>query len=93
MDRRTTARSSIRCRLVGEAGLLTFAAEGVDISGRGIAFNTTQELPMKAEVVLRYRLDDDGPTITAHVRIDRQDSGRYFAEFLASKTADPASAR
>lgn len=93
MDRRTTARTSIHCRIVCEAGPQSFAAEGVDLGERGIAFNTTQELPLNAEVVLRYRLDDDGPTITARVRICRLDSGRYFAEFLARKTEDPTSAR
>ena len=93
MDRRTTARTSIRCRIVGEAGPQSFAAEGVDLGERGIAFNTTDDLPLNAEVTLRYRLDDDGPTITARVRIRRQDGGRHFAEFLGRQATDPEPAQ
>ena len=93
MDRRASERTSIRWRIVCEAGPHTFAAQGVDFGERGIAFTAAHDLPLNAEVTLRYRLDDDGPTITARVRIRRQDGGRYFAEFLGRQAKDPEPAQ
>jgi hypothetical protein len=64
------------------AGTQTFMAEGFDMSESGVSFVTSRELPQDTEVVLRYRLQHDGPMITARVLIRQQSGGRYGAKFL-----------
>jgi PilZ domain len=86
MERRISARQPIRCQIEGKAGHQSFVAEGFDMSETGLAFNTPQQLPQNAEVVLHYRLDEDGPWITAKVVICQKTEGRYGARFVERKT-------
>jgi hypothetical protein len=87
MERRAAARAPIRCRIEGKMGTQSFLAAGFDISESGVSFITSHELPPNAEVVLHYRLDDDGPMITARVRIVQHSAGRYGAMFVDKKSA------
>jgi hypothetical protein len=82
MERRASPRSPIRCQIECEAGTQTFRAQGFDISEVGIAFITPAALPVDTEALLRYRLDDDGPLITARVLITQQTEGRVGARFI-----------
>ena len=86
MERRQSARQPIRCRIDGVAGSQKFIAEGFDLSDHGVSFRTTQVLPLDTEVILHYRLEDDGPMITAKVRIVREADGRYGARFIERKS-------
>lgn len=91
MERRISVRTPIRCRIECAAGTQTFVAEAFDMSESGVSFGTSHELPLNTEVMLRYRLEDDGPMISAKVRICQQSGGRYGAMFLAHKAeAHPA---
>ena len=87
MERRISVRTPIRCRIEGAAGTQTFVAEGFDMSESGVSFSTPYELPLDAEVVLHYRLQHDGPMVTARVLIRQQSGGRYGATFLDRKVA------
>ena len=90
MDR-LSVRKLIRCSIEGESGNETFDAQGFDMSEHGISFVTERKLPVNSELLLRYRLDDDGPMITARVRICRNAAGRYGAMFLEKKLASEKS--
>ena len=85
MERRISVRHPIRCQIEGKAGHQTFMAEGFDLSENGIAFATPQQIPLNSEVTIHYRLDDDGPWITAKVVIRHQTGGRYGAKFIERK--------
>lgn len=87
MERRIAARHPIKCQIEGKAGHQTFMAEGFDMSEGGVAFDTSENLPLNAEVVLHYRLSEDGPWITAKVIICQQTGGRYGAKFVERKVA------
>ncbi len=87
MERRISARRPIRCQLEGKTGHQSFVAEGFDMSENGVAFETSQQLPLNSEVTLHYRLDEDGPWITAKVIICQQSGGRYGAKFIERKLA------
>ncbi len=86
MERRIAARLPIRCQIEGKAGHQSFMANGFDMSETGVSFETPQQLPLNAEVTLHYRLDDDGPWITAKVIICQQTGGRYGAKFVERKS-------
>lgn len=66
-------------------GAVSFVADGLDLSERGVSFRTQHVLPLDAEVLLRYRLEDDGPTISARVRICHYTAGRYGTMFLTRR--------
>ncbi len=85
MERRTSGRTEIQCLIECKSGTHEFVAHGFDISPTGISFSTTRELPLNAEAVLRYRLEEEGPLITARVRLRRQVGGRIGAEFIERK--------
>ena len=85
MERRLSIRKPIKCRIDCVSGTEKFVAEGFDISDHGVSFKTAERLPLDSEVILHYRLDDDGPMISAHVRIVRESDGRYGATFLDKK--------
>ena len=91
-ERRISVRTPIRCRIDGQAGSKSFMAEGFDVSDTGLSFTASVELPQNSRVILHYRLDEDGPMITATVQICQQTGGRYGAKFLdhhhATATAD-----
>jgi PilZ domain len=87
MEKRVELRRPIQCRMECSAGTQTFMAEGFDMSESGVSFNTPFELPLDTEVVLRYRLQHDGPMVTARVLIRQQNGGRYGAKFLIRKAA------
>jgi len=93
MERRIALRQPIRCQIEGQAGHQAFTATGFDMSATGVAFETAQQLPLNSEVVLHYRLDDDGPWITATVIICQQTGGRYGAKFVERKVAKKASGK
>jgi hypothetical protein len=77
----------IQCRIECSAGTQTFMAEGFDMSESGVSFVTSRELPQDTEVVLHYRLQHDGPMVTARVLIRQQSGGRYGGKFLDRKAA------
>ena len=85
MERRISVRTPIRCQIEGKAGHQSFMAAGFDMSETGLSFDTAQPLPQDAEVVLHYRLDEDGPWITAKVIICQKTGGRYGAKFVERK--------
>ena len=85
MEQRLSVRKPINCRIEGVSGTEKFVAEGFDISDHGVSFKTEHRLPLDSEAILHYRLDDDGPMISAHVRIIREGGGRYGATFLDRK--------
>ena len=87
MERRIEVRKPIECRIEGKAGTQSFVAEGFDMSETGVSFVTAQELPQNTEVVLHYRLQHDGPMVTARVLICAQTGGRYGAKFLTRNAA------
>lgn len=87
MERRIAARRRIRCQIEGKAGHQSFTAEGFNMSETGVAFDTPQQLPLNSEVTLHYRLDEDGPWITAKVIICQQTGSRYGAKFVERKIA------
>lgn len=87
MERRIAVRKPIRCQIEGKAGHQSFMAAGFDISETGVAFDTQQQLPLNSEVTIHYRLDEDGPWITARVIICQQTGGRYGAKFLDKKSS------
>lgn len=82
MERRLAVRTPIECRIEGKAGHQSFIAEGFDMSESGVSFKTNAELPQNTEVILHYRLQSDGPMVTARVLICQQSGGRYGAKFL-----------
>ncbi len=82
MERRLAIRVPIECRIDGKAGHQTFTAEGFDMSETGVSFKSDKELPQNSEVILHYRLQEDGPMVTARVLICQQSGGRYGAKFL-----------
>ena len=85
MERRLHVRKPIQCRIEGRTGALTFLADGFDLSDSGLSFGTPVDLPLDTEVVLHYRLEEEGPMITAKVRICRQAGERYGATFVEHK--------
>lgn len=87
MERRIAVRRPIRCRIEGKAGAQKFVAQGFDMSDSGVAFDTSEQLPLNTEVVLHYRLQEDGPMVIARVIICRQAGGRYGAKFVDRKVA------
>jgi hypothetical protein len=87
MERRIALRRPIRCRIECKTGNETFLADGFDMSDTGVSFATARALPQNTEVVLHYRLEDDGPMITAKVVICQQTGGRYGARFVDHKSA------
>lgn len=87
MERRIEIRKPIICRMDCSDGHKTFTAEGFDMSENGVSFKTDVVLPENSEVVLHYRMQEDGPTVTARVRICQQSGGRYGAKFLDRKVA------
>lgn len=87
MERRVSVRKPIECRIEGKSGHQTFTAEGFDMSETGVSFKTDKELPQNSEVVLHYRLQEDGPMVIAHVIICQQSGGRYGAKFVDRKVA------
>ena len=87
MERRVEARKPIECRIEGKAGTQSFTAEGFDMSETGVSFLTPQQLPQNSEVVLHYRLQEDGPMVTARVMICQRSGGRYGAKFIDRKVA------
>ena len=86
MERRIAIRHPIRCQIEGQSGHQSFTAKGFDMSETGLAFDTEHPLPLNSQVTLHYRLDDDGPWITATVIICQQTGGRYGAKFIARKS-------
>ncbi len=89
MERRDSGRSEIQCLIECKTGNHEFVAHGFDISKNGISFSTSRELPMNAEAILRYRLSDEGPLITARVRLCQQSNGRIGAQFIETKHEPP----
>ena len=87
MERRLAMRVPIECRIDGKTGTQSFQAEGFDMSETGVSFKTEKELPQNSEVVLHYRLQEDGPMVTARVLICQQSGGRYGAKFLDRSVA------
>ena len=87
MERRIAVRRPIKCQIEGKAGHQSFMAEGFDMSESGVSFSTTHQVPLNAEVIIHYRLDEDGPWITAKVIICQQTGGRYGAKFVERKVA------
>ena len=87
MERRIEIRKPIICRMECAAGHKTFTAEGFDMSEGGVSFACKEELPVDSEVVLHYRMQEDGPMVIARVIIRQQSGGRYGAKFLDRKVA------
>jgi hypothetical protein len=87
MERRLNIRKPIICRIDCETQHQTFSAEGFDMSETGVSFSAAVELPQNTEVLLHYRMQEDGPMVTARVLICQQSGGRYGAKFLDRKVA------
>ena len=85
MERRISERKAIQCLIECKVGTHEFVAHSFDISPHGISFTSSRELPMDVEATLRYRLDDEGPLITARVRLCQQSGGRIGAQFIEQK--------
>lgn len=87
MERRVAVRKPIVCRMDCASSHQTFTAEGFDMSETGVSFTANIELPQNTEVILHYRLQEDGPMVTARVLICQQSGGRYGGKFLDRKVA------
>jgi hypothetical protein len=87
MERRVEIRKPIICRMECSDGQKSFSAEGFDMSETGVSFACRQDLRPDTEVTLNYRLQVNGPMVSARVLIRQQSGGRYGAKFLDRKVA------